>query len=248
MCGACRVSVGGETRFACVDGPEFDGHQVDWDELMARQASTARKRPRSLEQWKLPAAGTRQGRGGPPWLKPINNPHTKMPRQNARGSGIHNFEEVALGYTLKWPARRPAAASVQEAHCVGGCPVASTSPPSSRLLREATFAAAAATIKEKNVLPGRLRARLPAGDQCEAVCTPGQDRASPSPSAAWSASWPTRSGNTSLRPKCRAAAAHRQEGGHHRLRPGRPDRAPATWPGGATRSPSSRRCTSPAAC
>lgn len=31
MCGACRVEVGGETRFACVDGPEFDGHQVDWN-------------------------------------------------------------------------------------------------------------------------------------------------------------------------------------------------------------------------
>lgn len=37
MCGCCRVSVGGETKFACVDGPEFDGHQVDWNLLMARQ-------------------------------------------------------------------------------------------------------------------------------------------------------------------------------------------------------------------
>ncbi|MFH1086540.1 MAG: sulfide/dihydroorotate dehydrogenase-like FAD/NAD-binding protein [Chloroflexota bacterium] len=37
MCGACRVSVGGRTRFACVDGPEFDGHQVDWDLLLKRQ-------------------------------------------------------------------------------------------------------------------------------------------------------------------------------------------------------------------
>jgi ferredoxin--NADP+ reductase len=36
MCGGCRVSVGGETKFACVDGPEFDGHQVDFDELMLR--------------------------------------------------------------------------------------------------------------------------------------------------------------------------------------------------------------------
>lgn len=36
MCGGCRVSVGGETRFACVDGPEFDGHLVDYDELMLR--------------------------------------------------------------------------------------------------------------------------------------------------------------------------------------------------------------------
>lgn len=36
MCGGCRVSVGGQTQFACVDGPEFDGHQVDYDELMLR--------------------------------------------------------------------------------------------------------------------------------------------------------------------------------------------------------------------
>ena len=38
MCGGCRLSVGGETKFACVDGPEFDGHKVDFDEAMARSA------------------------------------------------------------------------------------------------------------------------------------------------------------------------------------------------------------------
>jgi ferredoxin--NADP+ reductase len=37
MCGACRVSVGGETKFACMDGPEFNGHEVDFDELIQRQ-------------------------------------------------------------------------------------------------------------------------------------------------------------------------------------------------------------------
>jgi ferredoxin--NADP+ reductase len=37
MCGACRVVVGGQTKFACVDGPDFDGHQVDWDLLLARR-------------------------------------------------------------------------------------------------------------------------------------------------------------------------------------------------------------------
>ena len=37
MCGACRVSVGGKTRFACVEGPEFDGYEVDFDEAMRRQ-------------------------------------------------------------------------------------------------------------------------------------------------------------------------------------------------------------------
>lgn len=39
MCGGCRLTVGGETKFACVDGPEFDGHLVDFDEAMARGAS-----------------------------------------------------------------------------------------------------------------------------------------------------------------------------------------------------------------
>ncbi|NLW65547.1 MAG: sulfide/dihydroorotate dehydrogenase-like FAD/NAD-binding protein [Clostridiales bacterium] len=38
MCGGCRITVGGETKFACVDGPEFDGHLVDWDELINRGA------------------------------------------------------------------------------------------------------------------------------------------------------------------------------------------------------------------
>ena len=38
MCGGCRVTVGGKIRFACVDGPEFDGHEVDWDELIKRNA------------------------------------------------------------------------------------------------------------------------------------------------------------------------------------------------------------------
>ncbi len=37
MCGACRVTIDGKTKFTCVDGPEFDGHKVDWDELRARQ-------------------------------------------------------------------------------------------------------------------------------------------------------------------------------------------------------------------
>jgi ferredoxin--NADP+ reductase len=51
MCGCCRVSVGGETKFACVDGPEFDGHQVDWDLLLARQGIYLDDEIRSLEEW-----------------------------------------------------------------------------------------------------------------------------------------------------------------------------------------------------
>ena len=51
MCGCCRVSVGGVTKFACVDGPDFDGHQVDWDLLMARQRTYLTEEKRSMEVW-----------------------------------------------------------------------------------------------------------------------------------------------------------------------------------------------------
>jgi len=50
MCGACRVSVGGETKFACVDGPFFDGHAVDWDELGLRRGAYAREEIEALPQ------------------------------------------------------------------------------------------------------------------------------------------------------------------------------------------------------
>lgn len=50
MCGCCRVSVGGVTKFACVDGPDFDGHQVDWDLLFARQRTYLDEEKCSLEQ------------------------------------------------------------------------------------------------------------------------------------------------------------------------------------------------------
>jgi ferredoxin--NADP+ reductase len=52
MCGACRVSVGGKTRFACTDGPEFDGHEVDWDLLMSRQKMYLSEEKESFEAWK----------------------------------------------------------------------------------------------------------------------------------------------------------------------------------------------------
>jgi len=50
MCGCCRVSVGGKTRFACVDGPDFDGHEVDFDELMKRNTMYLEQEKLSLEK------------------------------------------------------------------------------------------------------------------------------------------------------------------------------------------------------
>ncbi len=51
MCGCCRVTVGGSVKFACIDGPEFDGHKVDFDELMARLATYRSEEKNALERY-----------------------------------------------------------------------------------------------------------------------------------------------------------------------------------------------------
>jgi ferredoxin--NADP+ reductase len=57
MCGCCRVKVGGQMKFACVDGPEFDGHEVDWDELNLRLRSYLEEEKVSYDQFKAAHAG-----------------------------------------------------------------------------------------------------------------------------------------------------------------------------------------------
>jgi ferredoxin/flavodoxin---NADP+ reductase len=64
MCGGCRVTVGGQTRFVCVDGPEFDGHQVDFDNMMSRLRAYKKQEDKAHEDCHLDAelkkkAGTR---------------------------------------------------------------------------------------------------------------------------------------------------------------------------------------------
>ncbi len=56
MCGSCRCEVGGETKFACVHGPEFDGHQVDWDLVLARQRIYLDEEKQALELFKQQGA------------------------------------------------------------------------------------------------------------------------------------------------------------------------------------------------
>ncbi len=56
MCGGCRVTVGGQTKFACVDGPDFDGHLVDFDELMKRNATNKEQECHDREHCRLRGA------------------------------------------------------------------------------------------------------------------------------------------------------------------------------------------------
>jgi len=63
MCGACRVSIGKETKFACVDGPEFDGHDVDFDELITRNRTYMDLEKLSLEKFEKDLTGSQLIRG-----------------------------------------------------------------------------------------------------------------------------------------------------------------------------------------
>jgi len=51
MCGCCRVTIGGETKFTCVDGPEFDGHQVDWELLTKRLSAYDEQEAEAMQHW-----------------------------------------------------------------------------------------------------------------------------------------------------------------------------------------------------
>ncbi len=61
MCGGCRVQVSGKTQFACVDGPEFDGHEVDFDDLMSRLRRFSAHEKLALEAWSEASRGVTKG-------------------------------------------------------------------------------------------------------------------------------------------------------------------------------------------
>lgn len=61
MCGACRVTVGGKTKFACVDGPDFDGIQVDFDELIKRQAMYQKQEKIAMDRFEKMCGGQTKG-------------------------------------------------------------------------------------------------------------------------------------------------------------------------------------------
>jgi glutamate synthase (NADPH/NADH) small chain len=163
MCGCCRVHVGGETKFACVDGPEFDGHLVDFDELMKRQVMYQREEYRALwhHECLLAAEGADVEKA---------EARIPMPKQDHRARA-NNFDEVALGYTREM-AQEEALRCLQckKAPCVAGCPVEIDIPAFIKLLQVGDFLGAARKIKEKNSLPGICGRVCPQEEQCEIEC------------------------------------------------------------------------------
>jgi ferredoxin--NADP+ reductase len=84
MCGACRVEVDGKTRFACVDGPDFDGHQINWDVLTMRLRQFLAEEDRSQNLWE------REN-----WHKMVSNP-AKIPESSTSENPIKQQVEQVL--------------------------------------------------------------------------------------------------------------------------------------------------------
>jgi glutamate synthase (NADPH/NADH) small chain len=173
MCGGCRVTVGGETKFACVDGPEFDGHEVDFDELAGRQATYheldehgCRIVPKIKEAelgHKVLSAKER-----------LKIERVAMLEQDAeQRSG--NFTEVNLGLTPEL-AILEAQRCIQckNKPCVSGCPVEVRIPDFLECIAADDFAGAARILLTDNALPATTGRVCPQEVQCEGLCVRGR--------------------------------------------------------------------------
>ena len=189
MCGACRITVGGKTKFVCVDGPEFDGHQVDFDEMLKRMG--AFKPYEQEEMHKLDHPDTCQATGeslqeedktrNAPWrvelrkaMKPKERtaiPRVKMPELDPEYRSHSRREEVNLGLNEE-QALTEAKRCLDCANpgCMTGCPVGIDIPRFIKHIEKGEFLEAAKTLKETSALPAVCGRVCPQEKQCESQC------------------------------------------------------------------------------
>ncbi len=161
MCGGCRVEVGGETKFTCVDGPEFDGHKVNFSLLLSRLATYKEEEARAVEHFARKRAEPRPAKAKERVPMPEQDPHERC----------HNFNEVALGYTPEMAvAEAMRCLQCKKPPCVGGCPVNIDIPAFIKLIQQGRFLDAARKIRETNNLPAICGRVCPQETQCEVVC------------------------------------------------------------------------------
>lgn len=178
MCGSCRVSVAGQVKFACVDGPDFDGHTVDFGELMARQRRFRSEEQRATEDYAHVCQIEKQlfveGKHNYKKIKDLAPKQTPMTERDALERS-RNFKEVNLGYTLK-EALLEAERCIQcsTPTCVSGCPVQIDIPGFIKHLLVRDLDAALGVINEASSFPSVCGRVCPQETQCEAHCIIGK--------------------------------------------------------------------------
>ena len=174
MCGSCRVTVDGKVQFACVDGPDFDAHGVDFVELIQRQARFKGQEKRSNEdfahQCHLEKQLIVEGKRNYKKIKQLAPHATLMPERPAVERS-QNFLEVNLGYSVK-DALAEAERSIQckLPKCVEGCPVGIDIPGFIRQILVKDFAGGVEVIRKNNLFPSVCGRVCPQEAQCEAQC------------------------------------------------------------------------------
>jgi len=183
MCGSCRVTVGGEVKFACVDGPDFDGHLVDFKELMLRQQRFKGQEARASEDYahvcNVEKMLFEQNKRNYKKYKDLSPHAVKMPERDALERS-RNFKEVNLGYSLQ-NALEEAERCIMctKAVCIAGCPVSIDIPRFIKYLLVRDLDGALRVINESNLFPSVCGRVCPQESQCEAQCVVGKNKKEP---------------------------------------------------------------------
>jgi homotetrameric NADPH-dependent glutamate synthase len=174
MCGSCRVTVGGQVKFACVEGPDFDGHAVDFAELIARQRRFKKEEALASQDYahvcNLEKQLFEEEKRNYKKIKELPPKQTRMPERDHLERS-RNFKEVNLGYTLQ-DALGEAERCIQCAKptCIAGCPVEIDIPRFIRHLVVRDFDGALAALHDANLFPSICGRVCPQETQCEAQC------------------------------------------------------------------------------
>lgn len=182
MCGACRISVGGKTRFVCVDGPEFDAHQVDFNELLMRLGGYKEEEGDAKERFEHPHIESHvdpQGRDAE-WRKELRKTMTPKERTSLPRVKMNELpadyritcnDEVNQGLTEDQAlveAKR--CLDCANPTCTQGCPVEIDIPGFIKNVERGHFLEAARVIKQSSTLPAVCGRVCPQEKQCESHC------------------------------------------------------------------------------
>lgn len=175
MCGACRVKVGDKTKFACVDGPEFDGHLIDWNSAMKRQsqyksADSVRKIEPHVCNFEYDIEAQNHEIETGEAIK--QDRFTAVPVRNQDPEvRSHNFEEVCYGYNEEEAMREAnRCLNCKNPKCRQGCPVNIDIPGFIKEIASGNFEQSAKVLALYTALPAVCGRVCPQETQCEAQC------------------------------------------------------------------------------
>lgn len=184
MCGACRITIGGTTKFVCIDGPEFDGHQVDFDEMLKRmrafrdiERNEVHKLDCQISDTPINIIDDRNSvwrvelREQTSAKQRIAIPRVKMSELNPEYRSHSRLEEVNIGLSAEQAlieAKR--CLDCARPTCIEGCPVGINIPGFIKNIERNDFLTAATILKETSALPAVCGRVCPQEKQCESQC------------------------------------------------------------------------------